>query len=640
MSIIYDLMAEGTLHAWYDFRSGHANDLSGNGRNGTFTGTPIFTRDGLHFDGTNDALSYGTAFNTLRDMTVGCWVKFGPKAGIMFWLNKYLSLLDAWGFYYSGGTLVLFNDIDNASAVVYTTTLARINEWHRVDAVISTGKEQKLYIDGALVGSGTLVADYWDSFAGSLYVAERNPTVSRTQIDVRDLELVSRELTNTEIVQLMAETRDQRWPQKSVSRARTNPKDHTATPIASNLMEPRGGLLVDVLGEPLNNLTASNMRSARGLLGPGTFTDILSASAMAASYEIVGSLWWSVWFKTGSDVTTTQVIFSRYASATDSWSLRISGGKIAIFDDIDNAGAVRYNTTIRAHEWYNVIVGMLPDRVNQMWINTVAAANDQPSSGDLASFAGGTYVGGDTTGSSPFLGTIFDYEVFADTPKLDDIATRYQAGARAVQLKTDWGVPVTVPASVAAGARLGPFTVDSGTHKIATATIEGRLTKVVECVTAGVVYVDVLKYMGDHEAAFGTWEMWVKKALTADDMDLACIADTIGGLETGAQNGYGFRYANTDDGIYLYEAVAGVLNELGHWIGLTPAGSWYLLHLDREFDGTFNMWIGDNSGVGSAIDLTVTTSRYICFDLDAGDMVALSDVQGNHAFVKKLGAVT
>lgn len=640
MSLIQTLIEENSLAGWWDFRSGTADDLSGNGYHGTFVGTPVIQRDGIRFDGVSNALNYGAAFNTLQATTFAMWVKFRASAAIGFFFSKYLSLVDNWGMYYAGGNLVIFDDVDNADAARYGQAVSS-DVWHHIAVSFTAAKEQRLYVDGVLTGSGAFASDFFDSYAGALTLGERTAGVSRSPAIFGSVVAASRELTNTEIVQLMAEMRDQRWPSSPTVQSEVNPKDHTAVPLASNSMRPCGNRLVDLGGEPLNDfLVGGGPRSSQGFLGPGVLCGTLAASALAASYEIIGSLWFSVWFKTGSDVATAQVLFSRYANATDSWSLRISGGKIAIFDDIDNAGAVRYNTTIRAHEWYNVIVGMLPDRVNQMWINAVAAANNEVSADNLASFAGGTYLGGLDTTLSPFLGTIFDYEVFLDTPKVDDIATRYLAGARAVQFKTDWGTPVTVPASVGAGAVLGPYTVSSGTHKISTDAIEGRTTKVIECVTAGVVYVDTRGFMGTSEAAFGTWELWVKKALTANDMDIVLIGDTIGGLAAAGQDGYGFRYANTDDGIYLYESVAGGLTDLGHFIGVTPAGSWYLLHLDREFDGSLNMWIGDNSGVGSALDLTTVTGRYVCFDMDAGDKVALSDVQGNHCFVKKLGAIT
>jgi len=653
MSILQELIEEGVLAAWYDYKSGHSDDLSGNGNDGTPVNDPVFVgRNGLDFNnGTTKTVDCGAGLNTLQAVTVCSWFKC-DAIGVNQWVfNRWFDANDSWGLLISsGGNINIFDDIDAGSAVIYTTAFDK-NVWHHVAAVIAADKEQKLYLDGVLVGSGTATSDFWDSFAGEFAVGSRTGAGTLGLFgSVRDCQVVSRELDITEINTLMGETRDQRWPTKPTARIQPIMSiDGNQTDLeAAYDMRPQGNRLIDASPNGNDGTIEGSVYHGRDLLGDymhvvGNAGYVLCGTGM----NVPDDATWEAWVRT-TDASGT-IIGKWYAGgAARSWSFGFAVGRLGLgvsstganFESETDQSGVLINDGVLHHvvAVYDKSADSVSFYVDGQFTETDTFTT---TTGGIFSSAAPVWIGEEASGVvfNELDGDISQIQMHQRKLTADEILAKYEAGANAVQFKTDWGTPVTIPASVGAGARLGPFTVSTGTHKITTDTIEGQLCKVIECVTAGVVYVDMLAFMGTEEAAFGTWEIWVRKDDTANDMDLVFIADTIGGLEAGTQDGYGFRYMNTDDGIYLYESVGGGLTELGHFIGLTPAEDWYLLHLDRHVSGMFDMWVINDGGVGSSLDLTTVTSRYICLEMDAGDKVAFADVQGNHSIVKKIGAV-
>lgn len=639
MSIIQTKLAAGTLKGWWDYRAWHVDDLSGNANDGSFTGSPRFSREGLDFSSGNNSVNCGTGLNTLQAVTVACWFRI-DSFGTLTWLfNKYASATDAWGVLISaGGSLGIYNDIDNAGASVYAASL-NAGQWHHMAAVITATKEQKLYLDGVLVGSGTATADFWDSFAGDFTVGSRVTTTSSMEGPVKCCQVFSEELDITEIGQLMGETLAQRWPTKPMGRVCSKGLSGVPGLLKAWMMKPQGATVPEAVSGVSNGTIEGNLIHAKTLIGD-------SLRFCANNERIgcgVGQLLPAAAFSTAilcKPITRGEGNFGRFFEAgVSTYAAYIASATTGNLRYAGSGGGTNLGFTgLVLGQWTLLLVTYDGTTIN-IYLNgdLVGSAVDTITLDAAQPFFIGSRL---IPVSRAFDGPIAYLQHFDHALTEAERTRLYEHSLGAIQFRTDWGTPVTVAASVGAGAQLGPFMVDSGAFKITTDTIEGKKTKVIECVTAGDIYVDMLQWMNDTEAAHGTWEVYVYKANTADDMDLAFIADTIGGLEAAGQDGYGFRYANTDDGIYLYKSVAGGITDLGHFIGVTPAGAWYLLHLDRTVAGLFSMWIGDDSGVGSALDTTTTTGRYMAIEMAAGGKVALADVAGGHSIIKRFGVVT
>lgn len=104
----------------------------------------------------------------LGDLTVSLWARLDiGSTGSDRLFNYYASGIDSWGVRTNGAVISIFDDIDDAGAVLYTTTFPQ-GKLIRVDAIMDS-LENLLYIDGVLVGSGTSSSDDWASFSGILY---------------------------------------------------------------------------------------------------------------------------------------------------------------------------------------------------------------------------------------------------------------------------------------------------------------------------------------------------------------------------------------------------------------------------------------------------------------------------------------
>jgi len=67
-NILEQLKREGSVALWHDYRLGHANDLSGNGNDGTLINSPTWNRNGLAFS--SDGSQYvNVAHSTILNLT-------------------------------------------------------------------------------------------------------------------------------------------------------------------------------------------------------------------------------------------------------------------------------------------------------------------------------------------------------------------------------------------------------------------------------------------------------------------------------------------------------------------------------------------------------------------------------------------
>jgi hypothetical protein len=187
-----------------------------------------------------------------------------------------------------------------------------------------------------------------------------------------------------------------------------------------------------------------------------------------------------------------------------------------------------------------------------------------------------------------------------------------------------------------------PFIIQSGSFRVVMDTIETQDVKVIECVTAGVLYMPSSAFLQTPtEAAFGDWEIWINHA-NAPNTDIIFVSSAGQALSNAAQLGYGLR-VNSAESVEIREATGGASTELiGTADAYITAGEWVNYRVTRDSLGVFSLYVNDtlatvNVGTNpSAPDLSVTTSPYFTMNLGVGDKVAYSDLKGNHSIRKGL----
>jgi hypothetical protein len=201
------------LVAAYDMHpcDGVVKDLSGNGNDGTING-PVFENTEIGgsmatADGEAHYIDCGDGFRSLTDVTVSFLIKVKSVPDIRWAINYYESTIDEWGLYISSvsSDLVsfsIFDDIDNANALLYTTQVPT-NVYHNV-VIQMDSLENKLWINSELVGSGVFASDYWSSLAGNLYINNRSSALSAnsTPCNISNVQIFNRALSQSEITQL------------------------------------------------------------------------------------------------------------------------------------------------------------------------------------------------------------------------------------------------------------------------------------------------------------------------------------------------------------------------------------------------------------------------------------------------------
>ena len=187
------------------------SDLSGNNNNGTLNnmqydldaesgagGTRSFD-----FDGSSDYMQLdksGTGDYT-GALTVSAWFKADSSAtGRLVAKDQASGANPRWLFYKSGATLHFYFN-DNANTEPYLTTTLTYGDWYHVAVTITSGS-QKLYLNGAEVGSDTETtsnfttdtnlwigryasASYWDGKIAIVHLYSRALTAAEIQQNYR-----------------------------------------------------------------------------------------------------------------------------------------------------------------------------------------------------------------------------------------------------------------------------------------------------------------------------------------------------------------------------------------------------------------------------------------------------------------------
>lgn len=229
---------------------------------------------------------------------------------------------------------------------------------------------------------------------------------------------------------------------------------------------------------------------------------------------------------------------------------------------------------------------------------------------------------------SYFDGNIFAAKFFNVYKDQAWVTQEYNRGKSSLW-STKYGADISAAAIAGGHLENTPFRVLSGSHKIASYSINGLAAKAIECVAAGNIEIVSGHYHPDNnDTAFGDYECWIEKA-SGHTTQLGFINQG----RNNTSNGYGFQIL-TDGTTTIEEWGVGSIVTGG---SLTP-GTLAKLNLKRRsYDGRFEGFI-DGASFGTGTDTTIVKSYYSVFSLGIGDKIVYVDRNNGHAIVKRLVA--
>ena len=161
-------LSKGLVGYWL-MNEGSGNtvqDLSGNGRHGTFLGTNTTLATGkfgpcLNFNGTADRVAY-PAFDSGPAISISAWIMSNAWDSDDVILSQMRTVFAVRG---GGASLYFYPDADEAP-ISYTHTFT-VGQWYHVAVSFSAAQDYIMAIDGVVVASGTSGSDLDRVAAGS-----------------------------------------------------------------------------------------------------------------------------------------------------------------------------------------------------------------------------------------------------------------------------------------------------------------------------------------------------------------------------------------------------------------------------------------------------------------------------------------
>jgi len=160
----------------------------------------------MTFNGDSSYVNCGgdAAFRALKDLTVSFWFKSMDAAQDDCWIfDYYEGTQDGWGVYIpssAAGYISIPDDIDDSGERHYKTAISS-NTWYHL-AVVMNNLENKMYLDGLLVGSDTSSTDFWNSFNGTVYIGARRSSSGFFNGQIANVAIHGDGLDSSQVVQL------------------------------------------------------------------------------------------------------------------------------------------------------------------------------------------------------------------------------------------------------------------------------------------------------------------------------------------------------------------------------------------------------------------------------------------------------
>lgn len=636
--LLQKLYEEGALSLYHDYRSRSFLDWSGNANTGTPTDT-IWNGGSVRLHASTSVIA--VADSAEIQLTEGCLVMLANFSTFDAATEKRLfSKRDGGGVNYelTGNSVGLtLYDGTNYRYSYFTTNGNRCLAVNFGDGTIG-----EAFADGISAADFNLASAISVDDAPLQIASASVSAVSFLDSPVEVAIIINRKLTETEHSQIYGELEEMQFPTITdlVSNAHLLVDPYESGLAAGWNMFPVDGEIIDVSHNG-NDGTISGPVHELTPLGDAMRFDGVDVISVPSGIDPV-DFTVSFWFKHSSDSDSVDWIWNKFLSISDAWGLRVTTTpSIEIYDDIDNAGASRYITNTKYDVWMHIAAVLATSGENLLYINGELVGSGESSSGNLSSFSAQISIGARTTSAgSSCNGNFSLMKLFDEVKDQTWVTKEYQRGL-AEGWHTDWGVNESVAAVTGGNLENSPFAVESGSFKISMDTVDGEDVKVIECVSAGVVYIPTAFFQQTHtEAAYGEWEFWFNKNNNSV-LYVLFIASVIGGETASGQNGYNFT-VDTAERVYLRESTAGsgagLFNTDADYV---VASTWYRVRITRTPAGVFTIFLNDvlvvaTVGTNPITDITTIESNYIALDLDAGDKVAFSDRHGGHSISKKL----
>jgi hypothetical protein len=177
-------------------------------------------------------------------------------------------------------------------------------------------------------------------------------------------------------------------------------------------------------GDPPNFGT---VKSGRALAFDGA-VDYLNTGYVAKTEGITNTITVACWIKTTDVTADYQWIWNFYEDNSKGWGLNISdeNGLLKILEDIGGDDNELYDATIVNDTWYRVVV-VMDDLVQKLYVNGSLSGSGTTSAPDgLDSFTSTLSIGSRTGTTSPWAGSMSDFQIWNTAWSLADVTNDYR----------------------------------------------------------------------------------------------------------------------------------------------------------------------------------------------------------------------
>lgn len=627
------------LVGFWDFTKGNAKDLSGNSNDGVLNNSEGFVKTKNGWGYLPQTTSARIAVNDTAELqlTEGTFVVYADfRRPLVGGQERFIYKRDA------GGTNYDFYVHSTTSVAIYDGSNARIFNLGSSDYLIgrktiiftkSSGSSvPKLYVDGVYHSDASGASTFTANDADLYLCNSISTTPSSNPINgilIYNTEKTAAEVAaiHNEVIKLKTINTGTRGIYTGPS---VNPNDSNA--VSGYNMQIDGGKVKDNIGSNHGTVEGKlvHTRTPWGYSGLDNSEsggiNLGSSSDLNFTTESFGCY---MWVKGKGDFSSTRCLFGRGTLNTSGYGFFTIGGNNRINLQIYQPGATQsiFSTKSLVLERY-YLVGFFSEAGgnNYVYINGEDKTNGTNARTNPSTHAGNAYISKFNSIAYKYLGSISDKFIigtFANKAEYEAaIQKEYNRVANKVIYKQDFESAAVTQAARGAGSTLPGTDVEvvSGTFKISTDTINGKTEKVLECATAGVCAIPVPQ----GNAAYGSFECYFNKA-DASSMNVVFISDN---KTYASANGYQVQL-DTDEACDLEELATGTPSALfTSAASVFSAATWTKLNLTRTTEGIITVKLDDTNvtaatGNNPVTDITTTTSKYILFDLDAGDKIAL-----------------
>lgn len=650
------------LLRWYKFADGHLLDVTGNGSGLTSSGSLKFNRDGILLDGVSDSLE-GDSVNVSSAITVIARLnpyKLDHAGGSN--QSRILGKNSCYAFYVNSSGRLQIITIGVSTTTQSSTSLIKPGEESVVAFSYSaTTGTRKIFIDGVADSTVTGLTGNIVQNSNNLMIGSSSGLINFWDGLFSDIMIFNTTVSDTDIAAIGTELQTMKRDIRVLPKSRQDSYIDTTDPSLLAWLD-FNVLTGDVVDKAGNNNDATitgngtdvdtDLGNAIKLAGSSNYAVITSPSAPLAGVTSNGTMGFSGWVNPAA--TGVQALVSQQdgTGTGRSWLTFFeaggpSGADIASF----LGGSALHSEVIPGlGQWYHVVVNYLaqaggdPYGKLQLYVDNVLTVEevrdiDEGADGDINLTVAKAFIQG--SGAA-----IHDFIFWSRGRTLAEVDALYNKGV--IQYQGGYGVTETD--NLTSGFLDGiPLRINSGTFKVSASLIDGEPVKAIKSIFSGQAYAKVQELnMTTTEAAYGTWEYWLRNPVKTRVHSTQIVASEIGGPTATNQNGYDIRVA-ANNSIKLVRSDNGVATVIMSTVAdYVSEDTWYGIKVTRSSAGEFIVYIRGgsfgndyvqivaDSGTNPITDTTHTTSNYLSFDTDNDDETIWSSRNDKYCFSKNL----